>query len=126
METSRSFYYQYASPKTKAFVTIAIVSSFVSAATNLIDFLFGDILAIVSVIFYLGAAFTLLFYKNWMLPVAIAIYSLFFSFMLFDGVSLVVGVLNIIFGIIEAIKIRKVNAAYELLCKNGTKPKTLI
>ena len=102
------------------------MSSFVSAATNLIDFLFGDILAIVSVIFYLGAAFTLLFYKNWMLPVAIAIYSLFFSFMLFDGVSLVVGVLNIIFGIIGAIKIRKVNAAYELLCKNGTKPKTLI
>lgn len=56
----------------------------------------------------------------------IPIYSLFFSFMLFDGVSLVVGVLNIIFGIIGAIKIRKVNAAYELLCKNGTKPKTLI
>ena len=48
METSRSFYYQYASPKTKAFVTIAIMSSFVSAATNLIDFLFGDILAIVT------------------------------------------------------------------------------
>lgn len=126
METSRSFYSQYASPKTKAFVTAAIVSSFVAAATNLIDFLFGDILAIVSVIFYLGAAFTLLLYKNWMLPLAITIYSLFFTFMLFDGISLAAGGVNIILGMIGTIKIRKVNAAYELLRKDGTKPKALI
>lgn len=126
METNRSFYTKYASPQTKVYITATIVISIVAAATNLIDFLFGDILAIVSVIFYLVAAFTLLFYKNWMLPLVITIYSLIFSFMMFDGFSLVVGILNIVSGFIGTIKIRKVNAAYELFCKNDTRPKDLI
>lgn len=78
MKNGRAFYGKYASQKTKGWITATMVISIVGAATNLIDFLFGDIISIVSVVFYLAAAFTLLFYKNWMLLLVITIYSLFF------------------------------------------------
>lgn len=126
MKNGRTFYGKYASQKTKGWITATMVISIVGAATNLIDFLFGDIISIVSVVFYLAAAFTLLFYKNWMLPLVITIYSLFFSFMLFDGFSFVVGLINVVSGFVGTIKMRKVNAAYERFCKNGTKPDGLI
>lgn len=126
MENSRTFYGKYASQKTKGWITATMVISIVGAATNLIDFLFGDIISIVSVVFYLAAAFTLLFYKNWMLPLVITIYSLFFSFMLFEGFSFVVGLINVVSGCIGTIKMRKVNAAHERFCKNGTEPDSLI
>lgn len=126
MESNKTFYAKYASQQTKMFVTLTIVVSIISASINLVTFLFGDIIAIVSTIFYLSAAMVLLFFKNWMLPMVITIYSLFFSVMIFDGVSLVAGIITFIFGFICIIKVRKVNAAYERYCKQGTIPENSI
>lgn len=126
MENANGFYAKYASSKTKAVTTVTLVAAFTAGATNLVDLLFGDIIAIVSIAFYLVAAFAFLYYKNWMLPLVITIYSSFFSFMIFEGITFIVGIVNIITGLLGLIKVRKVNVEYEIYRKSGNAPNSLI
>lgn len=122
MKESRKFYEENTEKFTREIVISVSVLSIVVAASCLVDVLFGDVIAIVSVFFYLCAGLVLLVYRNWMIPLSIVIYGVFFSTMIFDGTTLLLAIVVSFASLISFVKIRKVNVAYMKFCKYGELP----
>lgn len=120
------FYKQFASKNTNGWVIAIVVVCFFTAAISIPSLVFGNLLSILDIVFYLIFGILLLLRKKWYFSLPVTIYSGIGTIITLAMAGAATGVLALIAGIISTIKLKKINAAYKQYKERGVLPQNVI
>lgn len=116
------FYENFASKNTKSWVKATIIICFITAGLSLINLLLTSILAVIDIAFYLVIGILLSKKKKAGYPIAVAVYCGVLSVISLVLSGAPTGILALVVSIFAAVKLKKVNAAYEQYKITGLLP----
>lgn len=103
-----------------------VVVCFFTATTSIPSLVFGNLLNILDIVFYLIFGILLLLRKKWYFSLPVTIYSGIGTIITLAMAGAAAGVLALIAGIISTIKLKKINAAYKQYKERGVLPQNVI
>ena len=126
MLDEKAFYKKFASKNTNGWVIALVVVCFLTAAASIPSLVFGNVLSILDIAFYLVFGIFLLLQKKWYFSLPVTIYSGIGTIITLAMAGAATGVLALIAGIISTITLKQINAAYTQYKERGVLPQYVI
>ena len=118
----KEFFEKYVSKKAKGYATVLAVIALISGALSIPSLIFGNLLSIMDIAFYIVMGILILTTKNWIFTLIVTIYSSIFSIITIAISGTPTGIVVLIVGIFATMNLKKVNDAYKQYLLSGILP----